>query len=168
MSFDGYAAVSCETVASCRGFFLSLFLPYPSRCPLPSEGGRQLQNANGGCRHYAPFTLPTSKPISDAASLLVSALAILGAKIPTTLLSHKWSRQKSVVEGGVALASRVVLIGSLYASTSITFSASWAIALRACAPKTQPQRTRARASTLAHCESVVFISRRSVEAWAWC
>ncbi|KAL1615096.1 hypothetical protein SLS56_011934 [Neofusicoccum ribis] len=125
-----------------------------------------------GILYYAPLLFRQAGLSSNQASFLasgVSALAILGATIPATLFSDVWGRRASTIYGGLTLASYMVLIGSLYAAGSvhadrgaarwvavvaiylfaITFSATWAIALRVYAPEIQPPRTRASASSLA-------------------
>lgn len=130
-----------------------------------------------GILYYAPLLFRQAGLSSQTASFLasgVSALAILGATIPATLFSDVVGRRKSVIGGGLAMATYMVVMGSLYASKSvhsdrgagrwavivmiylfaITFSASWAVTLRVYAPEIQPPRTRASASSLAqsaHC-----------------
>lgn len=136
------------------------------------------------CRYYAPLLFRQAGLSSETASFLasgVSALAILAATILATLFSDVVGRRKSVIGGGLAMATYMVVMGSLYASKSvhsdrgagrwvvivmiylfaITFSASWAVTLRVYAPEIQPPRTRASASSLAqsaHCVSIKVFS----------
>ena len=90
--------------------------------------------------------------------------------IPALICSEKWGRRHSTIYGGLGLFVTTFLIGGLYAGNTVhsksgagrwiviistyvfvaTYSISWAIGIRVYAAESQPQRTRASATNLAH------------------
>lgn len=90
--------------------------------------------------------------------------------IPALLFSDKWGRRHSTIYGGLGLGITMFLIGGLYAGNAVhrhsgagrwivlisiyifvaIFCISWAVGIRIYAAESQPQRTRASATNLAH------------------
>lgn len=90
--------------------------------------------------------------------------------IPALLYSDKWGRRASTIYGGLGVSVTMFLIGGLYAGNAVhdgsgagrwvvivtiyvfvaIFSFSWSIGIRIYVAESQPQRTRASATNLAH------------------
>ena len=110
---------------------------------------------------------------SSEASFLasgVSAIVTFGVTIPALLFSDKWGRRPSTIYGGLGLSLTMFLIGGLYAGNVVhgdsgagrwvvivsiyifitIFGMSWSIGIRIYVAESQPQRTRASATNIAH------------------
>ncbi len=90
--------------------------------------------------------------------------------IPALLFSDKWGRRHSTIYGGLGLSITVFLIAGLYAGNAVhhnsgvgrwiviisiyifvaIYGISWAVGIRIYVAESQPQRTRASATNLAH------------------
>ena len=90
--------------------------------------------------------------------------------IPALLFSDKWGRRHSTIYGGLGLSITMFLIGGLYVGNAVhhssgvgrwivivsiylyvgIFCVSWAVGMRIYVAESQPQRTRASATNLAH------------------
>ncbi|KAF9883406.1 hypothetical protein FE257_003489 [Aspergillus nanangensis] len=123
--------------------------------------------------YYAPLLFQQAGLETDEASFLasgVSGIVLVVISVPALLLSDKWGRRTSTIVGGVGLTLTILLIGTLYAAKavhpthgaarwivivciylySVFFASTWAVSIKVYAPEIQPQRTRAKATALAH------------------
>ena len=122
---------------------------------------------------YAPLLFKQAGLASSESSFLasgVSAIVIFTVTIPALLFSDKWGRRHSTIYGGLGLSVTMFLIGGLYAGNAVhrnsgagrwvviisiyifvtIFCISWAVGIRIYVAESQPQRTRASATNLAH------------------
>ena len=94
----------------------------------------------------------------------------MAVSVPALLFADKWGRRTSTIVGGVGLTVTIMLIGILYASNAVHpsegaarwvviiciylyavfFATTWAVSIKVFAPEIQPQKTRAKATALAH------------------
>jgi MFS family permease len=134
-----------------------------------------------GVMYYAPLLFQQAGLASEQASFLasgVSGLAMLAITVPASIYADHWSRRTSVISGGVFMATCMLLIGSLYASSSVhgdhgaarwvvvttiyffamAFCATWSISIRIYSSEIQPSETRGPATTLA--QSANWVSTR--------
>lgn len=90
--------------------------------------------------------------------------------IPALLFSDKWGRRRSTIYGGLGLSATMLLIGGLCAGDAVhndsgagrwvvivsiyvfvaIFCVSWSVGTKIYVAESQPQRTRASATNLAH------------------
>ena len=90
--------------------------------------------------------------------------------IPGLIFADKWGRRHSTIYGGLGLGLMMILIGGLYAGKAVhsnsgagrwivilsiyifvaIFCVTWAVGIRIYVAESQPQRTRASATNLAH------------------
>jgi MFS family permease len=138
-----------------------------------------------GVLYYAPLLFQQAGLASEQAAFLasgISALAMLAVTIPASIYADHWSRRMSVMLGGLVLATFMLLIGSLYASSSVhgdhgaarwvvvvliylfamTFCSTWGISIRIYASEIQPSKTRAPAANLAQSANWV---RKNADAY---
>ena len=122
---------------------------------------------------YAPLLFAQAGLASSEASFLasgVSAIVIFSVTVPALLFSDKWGRRHSTIYGGLGISFTMFLIGGLYAGNAVhndsgagrwvvivsiylfiaIFSISWAVGIKIFVAESQPQRTRASATNLAH------------------
>ncbi|KAI1373287.1 putative MFS sugar transporter [Hypoxylon crocopeplum] len=121
--------------------------------------------------YYAPILFEQAGLSSDSASFLASGLSsilMLAISVPAFLLADKWGRRTSAISGGIALASCMFLMGSLYAAGvvhpygvarwfviiavfvfGLTYCATWGIVGKIYASEIQPAHTRAAANCVA-------------------
>ena len=122
---------------------------------------------------YAPLLFAQAGLASSEASFLasgVSAIVIFAVTIPALLFSDKWGRRASAIYGGLGLSVTMFLIGGLYAGNAVhdsvgagrwvvivsifvflaIFCFTWSIGIKIYVAESQPQRTRASATNLAH------------------
>jgi MFS family permease len=96
--------------------------------------------------------------------------------IPAFLYADRWGRRTSAIAGGVALTFCMLVIGSLYATSSVhansgigrwlvivlififalSYTATWAVVGKIYASEIQPAQTRAAANSLA--QGLNFVS----------
>jgi hypothetical protein len=101
---------------------------------------------------------------------------IFAATIPALIWADKWGRRQSTIYGGVAIGFIMFLMGSLYAGNAVhaghgagrwvvivsiyifavVFSTSWAVGIKIFVAESQPHRTRASATSLAHGSNWIF------------
>ncbi|KAH7136191.1 general substrate transporter [Dendryphion nanum] len=135
--------------------------------------GMQQMSGIDGVLYYAPLLFQHAGLTSSSASFLasgVSALVIFAVTVPAMLFADKWGRRQSTIYGGLGLSVVMLLMGILYASNAVheshgagrwvvivciylfaaIFSISWAVGLKIYVAESQPQRTRASATSLAH------------------
>ena len=126
-----------------------------------------------GQLQYAPLLFERAGLKSASASFLasgVSAIVIFAVTIPALIWADKWGRRQSTIYGGVALSMIMFLMGILYASNAVhedsgagrwivvvsiylfavVFCTTWAMGIKIWVAESQPQRTRASATSLAH------------------
>lgn len=124
-----------------------------------------------GVLYYAPLLFQQAGLVSESSSFLASGLSgvvIFATTIPAILLADRWSRRASVIYGGLVLTIIMLVIGALYASSSVhssygagrwvvvvfiflftfVYSATWAVTISIYASEVQPMKTRAAASSL--------------------
>lgn len=100
----------------------------------------------------------------------VSAIVIFAVTIPALAYADRWGRRQSTIYGGLGLGTLMVLMGGLYAGGAVhenhgagrwivivaiylfavVFCISWAVGIKIYVAESQPQRTRASATSLAH------------------
>ncbi|KAI9654824.1 MAG: hypothetical protein M1821_005818 [Bathelium mastoideum] len=91
--------------------------------------------------YYAPLLFQQAGLTSTNASFFasgVSGIVLVVISVPALLFADKWGRRTCTLVGGTGLTINILLIGALYASGAVY------------APEIQPQRTRAKATVLAH------------------
>ncbi|KAH8589615.1 general substrate transporter [Bisporella sp. PMI_857] len=126
-----------------------------------------------GVLYYAPLLFQQAGLTGTEASFFasgVSGIVLVVISIPALLFADKWGRRTSTIIGGLGLTITITIIGALYASNSVHptsgagrwivivciylysvfFASSWAVSIKVYAPEIQPQRTRAKATALAH------------------
>lgn len=124
-----------------------------------------------GVLYYAPSLLQQAGVSGDQASFLasgVSALLIMAATVPATLLADHWGRRTSTLVGGAGITGLMLIMGSLYAAGvvhgdhgagrwvvivciylfALVYSVTWAVGVRAYLIESQPRKTRSSASSL--------------------
>lgn len=119
---------------------------------------------------YAPLLFKQAGLESSPASFFasgVSGIVILMVSVPALLFADKWNRRASALVGGVGLTATMYLIGSIYAAGagqssarwvvvvciyaySVIFATTWGVSFKVYAVEIQPQRTRARATSLGY------------------
>ncbi|KAF2183656.1 general substrate transporter [Zopfia rhizophila CBS 207.26] len=124
-----------------------------------------------GVLYYAPTLFTQAGMPSQTASFLasgVSAILMLAVSIPRVLYSDRMGRRTSIIAGGLALSFCMLIIGALYASSSVhatgparwvvvvlifvfalTYCFTWGIVGKIYASEIQYARTRAAANCLA-------------------
>ncbi|KAL8825940.1 MAG: hypothetical protein Q9191_004106 [Dirinaria sp. TL-2023a] len=135
--------------------------------------GMQQLSGIDGVLYYAPILFAQAGLASSEASFLasgVSAIVIFSVTIPALLLSDKWGRRHSTIYGGLGLSATMFIMGGLYAGNTVhgdsgaarwvvivciyvfasIFCISWSIGIKIYVAESQPQRTRASATNLAH------------------
>ena len=120
--------------------------------------------------YYAPLIFQQAGFRAEQASFLasgVSAVVIVVVTIPGFALVDRWKRRTCTILGGCLMAACMILIGSLYASTSaqssgtirwvvivtvyvyiVIYCVTWAVIYRVYPSEIQPPVTRAAASCL--------------------
>lgn len=122
---------------------------------------------------YAPLLFTQAGLTSSESSFLasgVSGIVIFAVTIPALIFADKWGRRPSTIYGGIGIASVMFLMGGLYAGNAVhqssgagrwviivsiyvyaaIFCVSWAVGMRTSVAESQPQRTRASATSLAY------------------
>ena len=145
---------------------------YVSHRSISEKHSLPTQNLTNSAK-YAPLLFAQAGLASSEASFLasgVSAIVIFGVTIPALLFSDKWGRRASAIYGGLGLSVTMFLIGGLYAGNAVhddvgagrwvvivsifvflaIFSLTWSIGIKIYVAESQPQRTRASATNLAH------------------
>ncbi|CAI6311070.1 unnamed protein product [Periconia digitata] len=135
--------------------------------------GMQQMSGIDGILYYAPMLFQRAGLTSSSASFLasgVSAIVIFAVTIPALIYSDGWGRRQSIIYGGLGISLLMFLMGSLYAGNAVhessgagrwivivsiylfavVFSISWAVGIKIYVAESQPQRTRASATSLAH------------------
>ncbi|KAF2466628.1 putative transporter [Lindgomyces ingoldianus] len=135
--------------------------------------GMQQMSGIDGILYYAPLLFERAGLTSSSASFLasgVSAIVILSVTIPALIWADKWGRRQSTIYGGLGLSVIMFLMGGLYAGNAVhdsygagrwvvvvsiylfavVFCISWAVGIKIYVAESQPQRTRASATSLAH------------------
>ncbi|OCL10064.1 general substrate transporter, partial [Glonium stellatum] len=123
--------------------------------------------------YYAPLLFQHAGLTSSESSFLasgISGIILVLVSIPALLFADKWGRRTSTILGGLGLTTTMIVMGSLYASGAVHesrgaarwvvvvciylyavfFATTWAVSIKVYAPEIQPQRTRAKATALAH------------------
>ncbi|KAF2716209.1 general substrate transporter [Polychaeton citri CBS 116435] len=135
------------------------------------SGFQQLSGIDG-VLYYAPLLFHQAGLNSSTASFLasgISALLMMLITIPAFLFADKWGRRTSTILGGLLLSGCMIVIGSLYASSSVhsthgagrwavivliyifalVYCSTWGVTVRVHSAEIQPLKTRAAASSLA-------------------
>ncbi|KAF2133665.1 general substrate transporter [Dothidotthia symphoricarpi CBS 119687] len=135
--------------------------------------GMQQMSGIDGILYYAPLLFQRAGLSSSSASFLasgVSAIVIFIVTIPALIWADQWGRRQSTIYGGLGLTFLMFLMGGLYASNAVhetygagrwvvivsiylfavIFCISWAVGIKIFVAESQPQRTRASATGLAH------------------
>ncbi|KAI1998255.1 hypothetical protein LOZ53_000040 [Ophidiomyces ophidiicola] len=119
---------------------------------------------------YAPLLFQQAGLSNTQSSFFasgVTGIVLVVISVPALLFADKWGRRTSTIFGGVGLTITITIIGALYASNSVNgagrwvvivciylysvfFASTWAVSIKVFAPEIQPQRTRAKATALAH------------------
>jgi sugar porter (SP) family MFS transporter len=134
------------------------------------SGFQQLSGIDG-VLYYAPLLFSQAGLTSSQASFLasgVSGLLMMLVTVPAFLLADRWGRRTSTIVGGMALATCMLVIGSLYAANTVygdrgaarwvvivliyifalVYCMTWAVGVRVHASEIQPRRTKATATGL--------------------
>ncbi|KAF2257849.1 putative transporter [Lojkania enalia] len=135
--------------------------------------GMQQMSGIDGILYYAPLLFERAGLTSSSVSFLasgVSAIVIFSVTIPALIWADKWGRRQSTICGGLGLSAIMFLMGGLYAGNAVhdsygagrwviivsiylfavVFCISWAVGIKIYVAESQPQRTRASATSLAH------------------
>ncbi|KAF2638391.1 putative MFS sugar transporter [Massarina eburnea CBS 473.64] len=135
--------------------------------------GMQQMSGIDGVLYYAPLLFERAGLTSAGASFLasgVSAIVIFAVTIPALIWADKWGRRESTIYGGLGLSIIMFLMGGLYAGNAVhdnhgvgrwivivsiylfavVFCTSWAVGIKIYVAESQPQRSRASATSLAH------------------
>ncbi|KAJ7068220.1 general substrate transporter [Mycena amicta] len=124
--------------------------------------------------YYAPVLFQQAGLSNTEASFLasgVSGIVMVVLTAGSQVFQDKWSRRTQMIGGGSIIAGCMLLMGSLYATNTAhttggkrtlialiyifiaAFISTWAVVIRVISSEMQPNRTRARASSLAQCFS---------------